>query len=146
MTAQARLALALALAAAGAIAAAAALLMVGGPGAARLERLDGLRVREAIELVAAIERHRMFTGRLPESLEAVRPTLSGPPPVSDPGTGEPYGYEILDESRFRVCARLSSPEAALEQPGPVRLPESRWLAAPSRVGDRICWESARAPR
>lgn len=142
-----RLALALGVLVVVALTVVAALLMVGGPGTARLERLDELRLREAVELVNAIERHRIFTGRLPESLDAVRAGLSGPPPIRDPETGEPYGYEALGERRFRVCTRLSMPDAALPRPAPIRISESRRIA--TVVSDpesgRVCWESAEAP-
>lgn len=141
-----RLALAFALIAAAAAAVVVALLAVGGPGAARLERTDEVRVRQVVDLVNAIERHRIFAGRLPDSLEAVRPTLSGPAPIRDPETGEPYEYEQLGGGRFRLCARLSAPAAALQHPGPIRMAESKRVAPVTRETDgRACWQSADAP-
>lgn len=141
-----RLVLAFALIAAAAAAVVVALLAVGGPGAGRLERMDELRVRQAVELVNAIERHRIFTGQLPDTLETVRPTLSGQAPIRDPETGQPYDYEALGGGRFRVCVGLSAPEAALEHPGPIRMAESRRIATMTREPDgRVCWRSADAP-
>ena len=147
MSARARLALALGLVALAAVAVVAALVTIGGPGAARLERLDEVRIREAVELVNAVERHRILTGRLPETLEEVRAGPSGPPSIRDPETGAPYEYAVLGERRFRVCIRLSAPEAALAWPGPIRMPESPRLAtmALEPGGERACWESADPP-
>ena len=147
MSARSRLALALGLVAVAAVAVVAALVTIGGPGAARLERLDEVRVREAVELVNAIERHRILTGGLPETLEEVRPGISGPPSIRDPGTGAPYEYEILGDRRFRICVRLSAPDAALAWPGPIRMPESPRIATMTRDpgGERACWESADPP-
>ena len=147
MSARARLALALGLVALAAVAVVAALVTVGWPGAARLERLDEVRVREAVELVNAVEGHRILTGRLPETLEEVRAGPSGPPSIRDPGTGDLYEYEVLGERRFHVCIRLSAPDAALAWPGPVRVPESSRTATMTLDpgGERACWDSADPP-
>lgn len=142
-----RRALALGLAAAVAVAVVAALVTVGGPGTARLERLDELRIREAVELVDAIERHRIFTGRLPESLDTLRAGQSGPPPIRDPGTGEPYDYEVLGEARFRICIRLTAMESAPHMPAPPRMAQSRRITGtvPEPESGRICWEMPEPP-
>ena len=142
-----RIALALGLAAAGAAAVAAALLTVGGPGTARLERLDERRARDLGELAAAVERHRVFTGRLPASLDEVRDGPSGSPPIHDPETGAPYEYEVLGEGRFRVCARLSLPEAPPPGPDPLRIPDSSRVAGTmmDAEGGRLCRETVEPP-
>lgn len=141
-----RLPLALALVAAVAAAVVAALLVVGGPGTARLERYDQRRVQDVAELVNAIERHRIFSSRLPETLEALRAGPSGPPPIRDPATGALYEYEPLDEGRFRVCTLLAVPGSPPPMPGPVRMADSRRIAHVQPVADgRLCWESADPP-
>lgn len=142
-----RLALALGLVAVVAAAVIAGLLTVGGPGTARMERLDEFRLREAGELVNAIERHRIFTGSLPETLDAMRAGPSGPTPTHDPETGKPYHYEVLDEARFRFCIRLSVPDAVAPMPAPLRIGESRRIAIMVRDPEsgRVCWESAGPP-
>ncbi|HET7409857.1 MAG TPA: hypothetical protein VFJ13_06630, partial [Paracoccaceae bacterium] len=113
-----RIALALGLVAAVAVAVVAALLTVGGPGMARLERLDEHRARDLAELAEAIERYRIFSGRLPQSLDEIRAGPSRQPPIRDPETRAPYAYEVLGEGRFRVCARLSLPDAPPPVPEP----------------------------
>src|SRR5690606_34129574 len=142
-----RIALALGLAAAGAVAIVAALLSVGGPGTARLERLDERRARDLGELAGAVERHRVFTGRLPEALDEVRAGPSGPPPARDPETGAPYDYEVLGEQRFRVCARMSLPEAPPPGPHPLRIPDSSRVAGAVMDAEtgRLCRETAEPP-
>lgn len=141
-----RLAVALGFGAVAAVAVIAGLATVGGPGAARLERYDERRVRDVAELVNAIERHRIFTGNLPESLDAVRTDRAGRPPIHDPETGAPYEYEVLADKRFRVCTRLSAPDAQPPMPGPIRMAESRRVAniVPDAEGG-LCWESAEPP-
>lgn len=142
-----RLSVALGFGAVAAVAVIAGLATVGGPGAARLERYDERRVRDVAELANAIERHRIFTGSLPESLDAVRADPSVPPPTRDPETGAPYDYEVLGEKRFRVCTRLSAPDVQPPMLGPIRMAESRRVAniVPDPSG-RLCWESAEPPR
>lgn len=142
-----RLALALSLVGAVAVVVVAALLMVGGPGTARLARLDEVRARELIELVHAIERHRILTGSLPSKLDQLHIGPTGPAPIRDPATGEPYVYEPLGDTRFRVCAVLAVPRAAPAVPEPLRLDSSRRVAA-MRVDPgtgRTCWESVEPP-
>ena len=145
-----RLSVALGFGAVAAVAVIVGLATVGGPGAARLERYDERRVRDVAELANAIERHRIFTGSLPESLDDVRAARSappGPPPTRDPDTGAPYDYEVLGDKRFRVCTRLSAPDAQPTMPGPIRMAESRRIAniVPDPAGERLCWESAEPP-
>ncbi len=141
-----RLPLALGIAAVAAAAVVVALVTVGGPGTARLERYDERRVRDMTELVNAIERHRIFAGRLPGSLGEVRAGLSGRPSITDPETGAPYGYEVLGDGRFRVCTRLSVPGAPPAMPGPIRLGDSRRVVNPVPGPEgRLCWETAAPP-
>lgn len=142
-----RIALVLSLAFAVAVAVGAALLTVGGPGTARLQRLDEQRVQDVQALVEAIERHRVFTGRLPTTLAELRTGRSGDPPPQDPGTLAPYGYEILDADRFRVCTELSGPDAAPPLPEPVRTGDQRRVVATLRDPEtgELCRESDASP-
>lgn len=153
MSGRLRITLALGLAAAAAMAVVAALLTIGGPGTGRLERLDARRAGDLAELAHAIEHHRAVAGQLPDSLDALVGQVvedSGTPPgrphLRDPQTGERYGYEVLGDARFRVCARLSLPGS------PSRADRFRSAAShriarvvPDPDGNRLCLEPAAPP-
>ena len=148
-----RAVLALGLATAAAMAVIAGLATVGGPGTARLQRIDERRARDLVELVNAVERHRMLTGSLPASLEGLRadragvPDPSGQPAILDPETGEPYAYEVLAGGRFRLCMRLSLPGSPPAWTDPIRIPGSRRVASMVSDADtgRLCWQTAEPP-
>lgn len=96
----------------------AALLTVGGAGKARLERLDRERIadldRIALELASA------WTPPPLPSLEAYRLPLSEDD-LTDPATGEPYGYRPLSDSTYELCATFALTSTALG-PRPPRSP------------------------
>jgi hypothetical protein len=90
---------------------------VGSPGIERVRKLDERRIDDLREIQGEIAnislgatRHEPVAERrlqrpLPATLEAVaREARDLRPRIVDPETGEPYGYEVLDENRFRLCA------------------------------------------
>jgi hypothetical protein len=90
---------------------------VGSPGTARLHRFDARRVddlrtiRDEIgniclgdQRFAAPDERRLLRP-LPAALgEVAEAARHRRPSLHDPETGEPYAYEVLDASRFRLCA------------------------------------------
>lgn len=138
-----RLALGLALAAVATLAAVAGLMVVGGPGTARLERLDERRARDLKGLAQWLEHHREQEGRLPETLGALEPMLPGEVSALDPATGAPYVYERLGENDFRLCAELALPEKQEPEVTPLRpYREGRLIRRLSDPGGRtLCLET-----
>lgn len=90
------------------------LLVLGSPGAARLQRLDALRINHLGELTAAIDAYARRRQRLPATLEAlVDGQLLRVLPV-DPLSGARYRFEVVDTFRYRLCADFATatPEAS----------------------------------
>jgi hypothetical protein len=92
------------------------LWITGSPGAARLEKFDRRRVEDLSTIHEAILDITLGTRRwadgdrtmerpLPRTLEEVRDLATQHrPDIRDPETTEPYGYEILSDSTYRLCA------------------------------------------
>jgi hypothetical protein len=89
----------------------------GSPGTARLYKLDERRIRDLMTIRMEIENislgdrrynpreERQLLRPLSQNLEQVADSAKdNRPDIRDPETGEVYGYEILDESSFRLCA------------------------------------------
>lgn len=105
-----------------ALAALAAVLVVlglwslGGIGAARAERRDGLREADLSQIAGALRCAVEAEGSvpLPATLDdlgqGVPDRCANEARLSDPVTNEPYGYERLSDTRFRVCATFERPD------------------------------------
>ncbi len=86
----------------------AGLLAVGGPGAARLEKLDRERTEDLRAIEDGLARRWERTGRLPRSLDslgAAEGVLAGN--LTDPATGERYAYRVLSDSTYALCATFA---------------------------------------
>jgi hypothetical protein len=98
----------------------AGVVVVGGPGEARLERLDEARRNDLQEIERTL-RNRWRSGQpTPATLADLTPGASPefdsvvvPDPsaghLHDPVTGEPYAYRALSDSRAEVCATFALP-------------------------------------
>ncbi|MEO1136364.1 MAG: DUF5671 domain-containing protein [Pseudomonadota bacterium] len=96
-----------------------AFLRVDTPGEARARSFDEQRINNLSEIARQVDCHRTYFGGAPETLEAMSAALeerSARLPVArgcdgatpdDPGTGEPYRYERVDASGFRLCATFA---------------------------------------
>lgn len=84
------------------------LIVVGGPGEARLEKLDTARLDDLRAIDRAAEQALTQTGTLPPSLDSLAAvahlTLDQ---LSDPETSEPYEYRVLSDSTAEVCATFA---------------------------------------
>ena len=122
----------------------AGLIAIGGPGVARLERLDERRLRDIDNLVRWIERYRLTEGELPASLGALESTLPGSVSALDPETGAHYDYERFGPAGFRVCAELSLPDKDTETRPRTRLPgtDRDMVRSTDAAGRRHCLETA----
>ena len=94
--------IALGLLAAGLVAA--GLLAVGGPGTARIERQDDVRLEDLRRLGDYVRCVADTQDRkLPEALRPVE-TCEGDQRFEDPHSGAAYRYEKVTDTAFRLCA------------------------------------------
>ncbi len=110
----------------------AGLAAVGGPGTARLEKLDAARLDQLRAIEQAVDNTWRRTGALPPSLESLDVQFSDRA-RNDPETGEPYEYRVLSDSTAELCGTF----AQADDFGAVGIPE--WSdIGPHRAG-RHCF-------
>jgi hypothetical protein len=94
-------------------------VLAGSPGTARVQRFDDRRVRDLQGIDFAIRNlclgesrlrpiaERTMAEPLPSSLaDLASRARERRPTIVDPLSGAPYSYEVLDESRYRLCAEF----------------------------------------
>ena len=82
----------------------AGLLVVGGPGTARLEKLD----RERLDDLHRIRNAVAYIGHVPASLDSlVTADRLTDADLTDPETGERYAYRVLTDSTYEVCTTFA---------------------------------------
>jgi hypothetical protein len=83
----------------------AGLFVIGGPGEARLERLDTERTEDLRRIEQAVDEVWRHADTLPPSLDSLRAANRlAPDDLTDPTTGEPYDYRVLSDSTYELCA------------------------------------------
>jgi hypothetical protein len=87
-------------------AAAVGLYLIGSPSEQRSLRIDEQRVQHLQTLAAAISRYRYDFGDFPEGFDVLVEGNRLRDLPSDPVTGERYEYEILADTRYRLCAEF----------------------------------------
>lgn len=87
-----------------AVAVIASLVVLGSPANQRLERLDARRTQDLAAISRAIDRYRTTQERLPATLDELRRNSDAPVTITDPVTGEPYGYEAGEGTAYELCA------------------------------------------
>lgn len=109
----------------------AAVAVIGPPSAQRASKLDARRVSDLRRIDSAIDQHAKLHGALPRDLASLLPGGARALAVADPATGTPYGYEVVDRRRYRLCA-----DFATDSGDPVRQAEptydDAWLHPPAR--------------
>jgi hypothetical protein len=83
------------------------LSILPSPGEMRLRRLDALRIQHLEAIDSAIGEYWREYKHLPASLEEL-PAPDRELVLQDPRSGEPYGYEVLSEREYRLCARFDA--------------------------------------
>ena len=86
------------------------LMLVGPPGVERDRRLDERRVEDLREIADAIDLHWTRRGSFPQALDALPDTVASDASFSDPASGQSYGYRVLTESTFELCASFGTEE------------------------------------
>lgn len=100
---------------------AAAIYTTGGPLTARIERRDEVRRSDLDQLASYVSCVAELQGaRLPDTLSK-SPRCGQNVRQVDPYSGEPYRYEKLSRTAFRVCATFET-----EQATSVRMPDERF--------------------
>lgn len=124
----------------------AAFLAMDTPGQVREQRLDLRRVRDLMQLSAAIEAWQREHDALPASLEAVALQPGMALAVRDPVSGAGYGYEPGAGSKYRLCAVFAT-DTARSDPDRGRLEyyDGRWPHPAGRhCFDRVVEAPAKA--
>lgn len=96
------------------LAVAGGLWAVGGPGSARADRLDEMRLQHLAALEGLVRGYHRENGALPPSLDAIDDLRLAGYDRADPETGEPYRYEVRSDSAFSLCATFSRSRTAEE--------------------------------
>lgn len=95
----------------------AAIAVMGSPSRQRLMRLDERRVDDLDRIANAIQAYHAQHGSVPASLAA----LAAEPGVrvpQDPESRQPYGYEVLGKTEYRLCAQFDTDTAESTEPQP----------------------------
>lgn len=106
--------LAVAAAAAGA-AVIAGVIVVGGPERGRTERLDAERAEDLRGIMQAIDRFRTDHERIPATLQELARYPRVRVDILDPDSQEPYGYRVMEENRYELCAVFDRKSRAKRQ-------------------------------
>ena len=95
-------------------------VLVGSPGSRRIDRFDEQRVQdlqtiqqEIETLCVAPDKKEELKGPLPKTLEeAASRAQNRRLSLTDPETGEPYGYRVTGESNFELGATFARPRTS----------------------------------
>ena len=79
----------------------------GTPEAQRLRNLDSVREENLQQIQSQVVGYWQAKQKLPESLDALRDVLSGYDIPVDPETKSSYGYRILGDKKFELCATFA---------------------------------------
>lgn len=114
---------------------AAGVVVMGGPGQARLHRLDAERVEALGRIAGAVEAYRRERHVLPDSLAALAAQEGSftAAALGDPESGTPYEYLVTGPGTYRLCATFAAPS---EEDAAVR-----WRHGPGRT----CFDQAVGP-
>src|SRR5690606_37413954 len=91
-----------------------AIAVLDAPPRHREQRLDARRVQDLQQHENAIAAYHAGHKALPDDLAALRAMPGWNLAPGDPETGAPYGYEVLGERSYRLCAKFSTDTAAAE--------------------------------
>jgi len=108
------------------------LVVLPSPGEMRLRRMDALRVSHLDAITASLDAWYKDHGQLPAGLEAL-PAATRELVLTDPVTGNGYGYEVLDERRYRLCATFAAASPGVERAAAT---QGGWYHAAGEA----CWD------
>jgi len=79
-------------------------VVLGSPSEERARRLDQRRVFDLQQLTIAIDYYVREHRRLPASLDDLASTSAGNVSVRDPISSQPYGYRVVSDTAYELCA------------------------------------------
>lgn len=79
-------------------------VVVGSPSAVRMKRVDMNRLSDLQSITYSIESYYQTHEVLPETLDLLVTAYMSRDMIEDPVTGEVYGYSIIDDTTFSLCA------------------------------------------
>lgn len=104
-------------------------LIVGSPAKQRSIRFDERRITDLQTLQGEIVNYWILKGKLPQSVDNLRDSISGFVPPNDPETGAVYQYHVKNPLSFELCAvfknkslGLTGEESNRLTPRPASLP------------------------
>ena len=106
----------------------------GSPFAERERRFDERRVQDLQSIQNELINYWQAKESLPQTLSGLQDDIRGFIPPKDPETGELYGYRVLSDKQFELCAIFkTSNEDALEAIEGKPLPAPRGLQQPESI-------------
>jgi hypothetical protein len=90
----------------------AALVMLGAPSVERQRKMDAARVQDLSNIASYVSGYFTRHKALPADLAALANEPGYRVLQSDPETGKPYGYQILDATSYRLCADFTTSSAS----------------------------------
>lgn len=79
-------------------------VLIGSPENARLQSEDNQRVGDLSYIQDSVNSFWIEKGMLPDSLDVLNNPLNYVSVPVDPVTGESYGYKVIDDKNFEICA------------------------------------------
>ena len=90
----------------------AGIVIIGSPTEGRFQQLDSGRISDLRGIMAASDLYWSRNEGLPSSLEELAQDPRIAVNTIDPGSGEPYGYRVLDEDSYELCATFDRATAS----------------------------------
>jgi hypothetical protein len=88
-----------------------AVIVIGAPSQQRLKRMDAVRVQDLGSLASAVRGYFARHATLPASLSSLAKEPGYRVASADPETGQPFGYEIINPTTYRLCGEFSTDSA-----------------------------------
>ena len=93
----------------------AAVTLLDSPAQERLNRLDERRMSDLREISTAINVYWTEQGILPSTFDDLADDRGYDAELVDPETGAAYGYRVVDEDSYELCATFVTAEAAVDR-------------------------------
>jgi type II secretory pathway pseudopilin PulG len=107
----------------------AALVVLGAPSMQRQRKMDGVRVRDLTTIASFVNGYFTRHKTLPPDLATLAKEPGYRVAQSDPETGKPYDYQILDTTSYRLCADFATDSASESSDVYAIYPNVNWAHA-----------------
>ena len=91
-----------------------AMIVLGPPGAQRQRKLDEVRVQDLSGIEMSVNGYFRVHHALPAGLAVLAKEPGYRVARADPDTGKAYGYEVLGDDSYRLCADFATDPSTLE--------------------------------